>query len=122
MKKKKCLVAYSLAGLLLVSMMGCQGALTGSSYGRQDARKMQMVYSGTVISVNPATIEGEAGPIGVIAGGATGAGAIKVGLCGIGASFFECGRSSGMLRNSSITLRSSETGTVEVPPSGSGSA
>ncbi len=57
----------------MVSMMGCQGSLRGSSYGRQDARTMQSVYAGTVISVNHVTIEGESGPVGVLAGGATGA-------------------------------------------------
>ncbi|MCM8788785.1 MAG: glycine zipper 2TM domain-containing protein [Candidatus Omnitrophica bacterium] len=52
---------------------GCQTPMSGSSYQRDEARKMQTVYYGTVVTVNQVTIEGKAGPAGTITGAAAGA-------------------------------------------------
>jgi len=70
---KKGIVVCALSLLFIVSMTGCQTPLTGSSYNRGEARKMQTVYLGTVLSVSEVTIHGEPGAAGTITGAAAGA-------------------------------------------------
>ncbi len=70
---KKSILAGVAGVLVLVFFSGCQVPLTGSSYERREARKLQTVYYGTIVSINEVTIEGEAGPTGTIAGAAAGA-------------------------------------------------
>ncbi len=64
---------YVVIVCMIVIFTGCQTPMSGSSYERREARKMQTVYYGTVVSVNEVTIQGEAGPAGTIAGAAAGA-------------------------------------------------
>lgn len=68
----KKIVAVCLTVMLLILFTGCQTPLTSSSYQRQDARQMQTVLLGTVLSVNDVTIEGKPGAIGTISGAAAG--------------------------------------------------
>ncbi len=70
---KKIIAAGLISVVLLVFLTGCQIPLTGSSYERKEARKLQTVYYGTIVSINEVTIEGQAGPAGTIAGAAAGA-------------------------------------------------
>ncbi|MCX7705014.1 MAG: glycine zipper 2TM domain-containing protein [bacterium] len=62
-------------GLVVLSVIfaGCQTPMSGSSYERKEARKLQTVYYGTVVSVKEVTIQGEAGAAGTITGAAAGA-------------------------------------------------
>jgi outer membrane lipoprotein SlyB len=64
----------ALAGLfgLLVLGAGCQSTLTGESYSRGEARKVQEVQYGTVEYLRPVQIEGTKTPIGAGAGAAVG--------------------------------------------------
>ncbi|WP_428603703.1 glycine zipper 2TM domain-containing protein [Sedimenticola sp.] len=67
----------SLLILLTMTLIGCTGSLTGSTYSRDEARKVQTVKYGTVESVTPVVIEGRTeGIVG------TGSGAIIGGLAG----------------------------------------
>ncbi|MGC8804419.1 MAG: glycine zipper 2TM domain-containing protein [Candidatus Ratteibacteria bacterium] len=71
MKNKIYVSAICVISMILFS--GCQTPMSGSSYERKEARKMQTVYYGTVVSVHEVTIEGEAGAAGTITGAAAGA-------------------------------------------------
>jgi outer membrane lipoprotein SlyB len=57
---------------LLVLAAGCQSTLTGESYSRSEARKVQQVQYGTVGYLRPVVIEGTKTPIGAGAGAAVG--------------------------------------------------
>jgi outer membrane lipoprotein SlyB len=57
---------------LLVLAAGCQSTLTGESYSRSEARKVQQVQYGTVAYLRPVVIEGTKTPIGAGAGAAVG--------------------------------------------------
>lgn len=69
---KKWLMGSAMMFLIII-LTGCQTPMSGSSYERREARKMQTVYYGTVVSVNEVTIQGEAGPAGTITGATAGA-------------------------------------------------
>ncbi len=62
MRKSIVLAATFTAFTLLLS--GCASNLTGDSYSRADARKVQTVRMGTVESLRPVRIEGTKTPIG----------------------------------------------------------
>jgi outer membrane lipoprotein SlyB len=57
-------------------LSGCASSLTGDSYSRADARKVQTVRMGTIESLRPVRIEGTKTPIGA------GAGAVVGGVAG----------------------------------------
>ncbi len=65
------LVAATVAG-------GCTSRLDGSTYSRDDARMVQTVRFGSIVSLRPVQIEGSRTPIG------SGAGAIVGGVAGSG--------------------------------------
>ncbi|MGN8261428.1 glycine zipper 2TM domain-containing protein [Pseudomonas sp. SMSB3] len=74
MRKSALLVAtFTTASLLLG---GCASSLTGDSYSRDEARRVQTVRMGTIESLRPVKIEGTKTPIG------GGAGAIVGGVAG----------------------------------------
>ncbi|WP_372834624.1 glycine zipper 2TM domain-containing protein [Pontibacterium sp.] len=67
-------IGVLLSAVLSVSLLaGCAGDLSGSTYSREDARKVQYVRYGIVESVTPVVIEGRTdGPIGSAAGAIVG--------------------------------------------------
>ncbi len=70
MRKSVLLVAsFSTMAMLLT---GCQSSLTGDSYSRDEARRVQTIRMGTIESLRPVKIEGTKTPIGGIAGAAVG--------------------------------------------------
>lgn len=67
-----------LAVALVTSLLvGCTSSLTGTSYSRSEARKVQTVEYGTIESVTPVVIEGRTD--GIVG---TGSGAVIGGLAG----------------------------------------
>jgi len=70
MRKSALLVATFTTMSLLLG--GCASSLTGDSYSRDEARRVQTVRMGTIESLRPVKIEGTKTPIG------GGAGAIVV--------------------------------------------
>ena len=62
--------------LLTLGLTGCVSGLQGSTYSRAEARQVQEVKFGTVVSINPVVIEGKqtgAGQLpGAIVGGVAG--------------------------------------------------
>ena len=70
MRKSVLLVAsFSTMAMLLT---GCQSSLTGDSYSRDEARRVQTVRMGTIESLRPVKIEGTKTPIGGAAGAVVG--------------------------------------------------
>ena len=84
--RKSVASAVMIATALLVG--GCQSSLTGDTYSRSEARQVQTVRLGTVVSLRPVQIEGTKTPIGA------GAGAI---VGGIGGSTLGGGKGSAIL-------------------------
>ena len=70
--------ALLLASFTTVSLLlgGCQSSLTGDSYSRDEARRVQTVRMGTIEMLRPVKIEGTKTPIGA------GAGAVIGGVAG----------------------------------------
>ena len=66
MRKSIVFAAAFTAFTLLLT--GCASSLTGDSYSRADARKVQTVRMGTIESLRPVRIEGTKTPIGAGAG------------------------------------------------------
>lgn len=63
--------------LIAGTLIGCTGSLTGTTYSREEARRVQTVQYGTVEAVTPVVIEGRTqGIVG------TGSGAVIGGLAG----------------------------------------
>jgi outer membrane lipoprotein SlyB len=58
--------------VLALAATGCQSTLTGESYSRSEARKVQTVQYGTVEYLRPVQIEGTKTPVGAGAGAAVG--------------------------------------------------
>ena len=77
MRKSALLVATFTTMSLLLG--GCASSLTGDSYSRDEARRVQTVRMGTIESLRPVKIEGTKTPIG---GGAAVIGAVAGGLAG----------------------------------------
>ncbi|WP_027857107.1 outer membrane lipoprotein [Marinobacterium jannaschii] len=75
MNKMRVTLAAILMGSTLLA--GCAGGLTGETYSRNDARKVQQVRYGVVESATPVVIEGRRD--GIVG---TGAGAIVGGIAG----------------------------------------
>jgi len=70
--KKYSLLAVALLSVLFLGACAT-GGLTGDSYTREDARKVQEVQFGDVISVRPVVIEGNSeGVVGGLGGGIIG--------------------------------------------------
>lgn len=83
MRKPVLLVAsFTVAALALG---GCQSNLSGESFSRDEARRVQTVRMGTIESLRPVRIEGTGTPIGAGAGAVVG---------GIGGSTIGGGRGS----------------------------
>src|SRR5471032_3455651 len=83
MRKSVLLVAsFSTMAMLLT---GCQSSLTGDSYSRDEARRVQTIRMGTIESLRPVKIEGTKTPIGGVAGAVVG---------GVGGSAIGGGRGS----------------------------
>lgn len=76
MRKSTVLTVSLLAAAMFVG--GCQSTLSGDSYSRDEARKVQVVRMGTIESLRPVKIEGTKTPIG------SGAGTIVGGVAGSG--------------------------------------
>lgn len=74
MRKSVLLVAFFTTMSLLLS--GCMSNLSGDSYSRDEARRVQTVRMGTIESLRPVKIEGSKTPIGA------GAGAVVGGVAG----------------------------------------
>jgi len=70
---KKNIFAVAIGIFVVLYFSGCQTPMSGSSYERTEARKMQTVYLGTVVSVNDVIIQGQPGAIGTVTGAAAGA-------------------------------------------------
>ncbi|WP_409278425.1 outer membrane lipoprotein [Pseudomonas defluvii] len=75
--RKSVLLVASVTTLSLL-LGGCASSLTGDSYSRDEARRVQTVRMGTIESLRPVKIEGTKTPIG------GGAGAIVGGVAGSG--------------------------------------
>lgn len=73
---------------LALTLGGCASNLSGDSYSRDEARKVQTVRMGTIESLRPVKIEGTKTPIGA------GAGAV---IGGIGGSTVGGGRGSAVM-------------------------
>ena len=73
MRKSVLVVAFTTMSLLLG---GCASSLTGDSYSRDEARRVQTVRMGTIEALRPVKIEGTKTPIG------GGAGAVVGGVAG----------------------------------------
>lgn len=66
-------VGVLLSAILSVSLLaGCAGDLSGSTYSRSEARKVQYVQYGVVDSVTPVVIEGRKEGVGTLAGAVVG--------------------------------------------------
>lgn len=67
-------IGVVLSAILSVSLLaGCAGDLSGSTYSRSEARKVQHVEYGVVESVTPVVIEGRTdGGVGTLAGAVVG--------------------------------------------------
>ena len=84
--RKPVVLAALIASVLLVG--GCASKLNGDTYSRSEARTVQTVRMGTVVSLRPVQIEGTKTPIGA------GAGAI---VGGIGGSAIGGGKGSAIM-------------------------
>ncbi len=70
---KKSILIFAIGAFMVVYFSGCQTPMSGSSYERDEARKMQRVYLGTVVTVNEVVIQGKPGVVGTATGAAAGA-------------------------------------------------
>lgn len=57
---------------LCVALSGCMSTLSGDSYSRDEARRVQTVEYGQIVALRPVVLEGTKTPIGTIAGAAIG--------------------------------------------------
>jgi outer membrane lipoprotein SlyB len=73
---KQATATSALIGLLVLAT-GCQSTLTGDSYSRAEARKVQQVQYGMIEYLRPVVIEGTKTPIGAGAGAAVGGIAVE---------------------------------------------
>ncbi|AJE21195.1 hypothetical protein E0E54_01145 [Azotobacter chroococcum] len=76
MRKPLLLIASFTA--VMLALGGCASSLTGESYSRGEARSVQTVRMGTIVTLRPVRIEGTKTPIGA------GAGSIVGGVAGSG--------------------------------------
>lgn len=83
MRKSVLLVAAF--STMTVLLGGCTSSLSGDSYSREEARRVQTVRMGTIESLRPVQIEGTKTPIGAAAGAVVG---------GVGGSAIGGGRGS----------------------------
>lgn len=59
------------AGVCL-ALCGCMSTLSGDSYSRDEARRVQTVEYGQIVALRPVVLEGTKTPIGTLAGAAIG--------------------------------------------------
>lgn len=69
--RMKRLAVMGVAALAMV-LGGCASGLTGSDYGRAEARRSMNVQFGMIESIRPVRIEGTKTPVGTITGAAVG--------------------------------------------------
>lgn len=69
---RKSIVFAAVFTAFTMLLTGCASSLTGDSYSRADARKVQTIRMGTIESLRPVRIEGTKTPIGAGAGAAVG--------------------------------------------------
>ncbi len=72
MKKRKIIFLVLAMGIAAIYLAGCASSRSGQVYSRDEARKVQTVENGTVVSVKEVLIEGTKTPIGPAAGGVAG--------------------------------------------------
>ncbi len=72
MKKSKTIFLVLAMGIVTIYLAGCASSRSGQVYSRDEARKVQTVENGTVVSVKEVLIEGTKTPIGTAAGGVAG--------------------------------------------------
>ncbi|AMB78512.1 hypothetical protein AV641_05230 [Pseudomonas fragi] len=70
---------------MTVLLGGCTSSLTGDTYSRDEARRVQTVRMGTIVALRPVQIEGTKTPIGAATGAVIG---------GVGGSAIGGGRGS----------------------------
>ncbi|GAA5175887.1 glycine zipper 2TM domain-containing protein [Niveibacterium umoris] len=63
---------FPAAAALCVALGGCMSTLSGDSYSRDEARRIQTVEYGEIVALRPVVLEGTKSPIGAIAGAAIG--------------------------------------------------
>jgi len=61
-----------IAACLCLALSGCMSTLSGDSYSREEARRVQTVEYGQIVALRPVVLEGTKTPIGTIAGAAIG--------------------------------------------------
>ncbi|KMN09006.1 outer membrane lipoprotein [Pseudomonas helleri] len=83
MRKTALLVAA--ISTMTVLLSGCASNLTGDTYSRDEARRVQTVRTGTIVALRPVQIEGTKTPIGAATGAVIG---------GVGGSAIGGGRGS----------------------------
>ncbi|WP_374600385.1 glycine zipper 2TM domain-containing protein [Niveibacterium sp.] len=69
------MIRYSklvLAAGVCMALSGCMSTLSGDSYSRDEARRVQTVEYGQIVALRPVVLEGTKTPIGTIAGAAIG--------------------------------------------------
>lgn len=65
-------IALGLVLGCLLGLAGCAGSLTGDTYSREEARKVQTVKFGQVVGLRPVVLEGTKTGVGTISGAAIG--------------------------------------------------
>ncbi|UIP27060.1 glycine zipper 2TM domain-containing protein [Photobacterium sp. TLY01] len=58
--------------IVVLAVSGCARNPYGDTYGRSQAQQIQQVKYGTIIQIDPVTLEGEQNVVGTIAGAAVG--------------------------------------------------
>jgi outer membrane lipoprotein SlyB len=66
-------IGVALFGLVALVATGCASSMSGSTYSRDQAQKVQTVHEGEVIMVREVQIEGTKSGLGGVAGGLMGA-------------------------------------------------
>ena len=107
MRKSVLLVAsFSTMAMLLT---GCQSSLTGDSYSRDEARRVQTVRMGTIEALRPVKIEGTKTPIGgaagAVVGGVGGKGSIVAAVIGaVAGGLIGSAAEEGMTRTQGVEI------------------
>ncbi len=65
-------IGVALLGLIAFVATGCASSMSGSTYSRDQAQKVQTVHEGEVIMVREVQIEGTKSGLGAVAGGLMG--------------------------------------------------
>ncbi|MCU1728862.1 glycine zipper 2TM domain-containing protein [Pseudomonas sp. 7P_10.2_Bac1] len=82
---RKTVLLVAAFSTMTVLLSGCASNLTGDTYSRDEARRVQTVRTGTIVALRPVQIEGTKTPIGAATGAVIG---------GVGGSAIGGGRGS----------------------------